>query len=283
MIKKTKIALGVATASLTMAGALVSPQAVADARTDALEAQVNEMSSVMEDMKTELSRVKAESSSSASYGSSSSSSAQVSSKDHQFSVRGGWARSFDNRGSVNGLYGVGEDLLTDVTDKDAFYYGGAIDFNITNDLFGFADGMSFQIEFGVEYAELGDRHDNGFDNLLTAATGPDGVTGGTPTDLQQTVTVNRLRINASPKLRFMNGSKFRPWIIPFGLDINIISPPSDAITVLNTGMNFGAGADFELLPGIVIGADSRYHWTPDDIDGVDTDGFTVGGYVGFKF
>jgi opacity protein-like surface antigen len=81
----------------------------------------------------------------------------------------------------------------------------------------------------------------------------------------------------------MHGSKLRPWIIPLGLDINIISPPSDAVTVLNTGMQFGAGVDYELFRGILLGVDGRYHWAPDDIDGVDTDGFTLGGYVGFKF
>ncbi len=81
----------------------------------------------------------------------------------------------------------------------------------------------------------------------------------------------------------MNGSKFRPWIIPFGIDFNIISPPSDAVTVLNTGMQFGVGADYEIWNGIVGGVDGRYHWTPDDVDGVDTDGFTLGGYVGFQF
>jgi hypothetical protein len=282
MIKKTKIALGIATASITVAGALVSPQVLAQSGTD-LQDQMSEMAVKMEAMQTELDNVRSSSSSSYDGSSERASVAHVASKDHQFIVRGGWARSFDNRGSTEGLFGVGEDLLTDKTDKDAFYYGGAIDFNMNNDFFGLADGVSFGIEFGVEYAELGDRHDNGFDNLLTAATGPDGVTGGEPTDLQQTVTVNRLRINASPKIKFMHGSAFRPWIIPAGLDINIISPPSDAITVLNTGMNFGAGFDFELIPNVVLGADARYHWTPDDIDGVDTDGLTVGGVVGFKF
>ncbi|MDP1969367.1 MAG: hypothetical protein Q8K42_00335, partial [Methylobacter sp.] len=92
-----------------------------------------------------------------------------------------------------------------------------------------------------------------------------------------------LRISASPKIKFMHGSKFRPWLIPVGLDMNIISPPSDAITVLNTGMQFGTGAEYELFKGIVIGADGRYHHSFDDVDGVDTDGFTLGGSVGFKF
>lgn len=81
----------------------------------------------------------------------------------------------------------------------------------------------------------------------------------------------------------MHGSKFRPWLIPVGLDMNIISPPSDAVTVLNTGMQFGAGAEYEVLDGILIGADGRYHHTFDDVDGVDTDGFTLGGSIGFKF
>jgi len=92
-----------------------------------------------------------------------------------------------------------------------------------------------------------------------------------------------LRVSAAPKIKFMHGSKLRPWIIPLGLDLNIISPPSDGVTVLNSGMQFGAGVDYEILPGILAGVDGRYHWTPDDIDGVDTDGFTLGGSVGFAF
>lgn len=300
MIKKTKIALGLATASLALAGALVSPQALAQTeaeviaqKTAALEAQVEQMTTMMQSMQAELSRVKTLAANATDttkvqeldqwMASMKNAPVRIAAKDHLFSVRGGWAHSNDNRGSTAGLFGVGQDILTDETDRDAFYYGGAFDFNINNDLFGLMDGVSFQIEFGVEYAELGDQHDNGFDELLTAATGPGGVTGGVPTNLQQSVTVNRLRINASPKIKFMHGSKLRPWIIPLGLDINIISPPSDAITVLNTGMNFGAGVDMEILPGVVAGVDGRYHWTPDDVDGVDTDGFTVGGKVGFAF
>jgi opacity protein-like surface antigen len=92
-----------------------------------------------------------------------------------------------------------------------------------------------------------------------------------------------LRVSAAPKIKFMGGSKLRPWIIPLGIDFNIISPPSDAVTVLNTGMQFGAGIDYDLFAGIVAGLDGRYHWTPDDIDGIDTDGFTLGGSIGFRF
>ena len=298
MINKTKLALGIATATLTMAGALVSPQAVAGSKSqhhaevagmsnkvDALEAQ-------LQAMQAEISRLRAETNRPRSSAeadkvqeldqwmtSVKSAPVAVVEKDHLFSARGGWMHLNDNRGSTSGLggSGLGEDVLTSGTDKDAFYYGGAIDFNMNNNLFGLMDHTSFLMELGIEYSELGDRKDSGLDNVITTAA------LGQTINLQQSVTVNMLRINASPKIKFMHGSKFRPWLIPVGLDINIISPPSDAVTVLNTGMQFGAGAEYEFLKGIVIGADGRYHHTFDDVDGVDTDGFTLGGSLGFKF
>lgn len=305
MIKKTKIALSVATASLTLAGALVSPQAMAQTqaeanakKTAALEAQVNEMATMMQAMQAELSRVKTITATSTDtakvqeldqwMASVKNAPVQVASKDHIFHVRGGWMHMKNNRGStVDALgagTGVGTDILTSEADEDAFYYGGAIDFNMNNDFFGLMDGVSFGIELGVEYSELGDRKESG---LTRAITTLDAVSAGGSAvgaaNLQQNVTVNMLRVSAAPKIKFMHGSKLRPWIIPVGIDFNIISPPSDAVTVLNTGMQFGAGVEYDLFAGIVAGLDGRYHWTPDDIDGVDTDGFTLGGSVGFHF
>jgi len=293
MIKKTKIALSVATASLTLAGALVSPQAAALTQTEAnakktaaLQEQVNQMATMMQSMQSELTRVKTIAANTADttkvqeldqwMASVKNAPVQVASKDHRFNVRGGWMHMDDNRGSTRTIAGTGagEDLLTSEVDQDAFYYGGAIDFNMNNDLFGMMDGVSFGIELGIEYSELGDRETNGLGLVLA---------GGAAAGAQQDVTVNMLRVSAAPKIRFMEGSKLRPWLIPLGLDLNIISPPSDAVTVLNSGMQFGAGVDYEILPGIMAGVDGRYHWTPDDVDGVDTDGFTLGGSVGFAF
>ncbi|MDO9423428.1 MAG: hypothetical protein Q7T40_04490 [Methylobacter sp.] len=298
MINKTKLALGIATATLTMTGALVSPQAVAGSKSQhhaevaGVSSKVDALEAQLQAMQSEISRLRAETSRPRSSAeadkvqeldqwmtSVKSAPVAVVEKDHVFSARGGWMHLNDNRGSTSGLggSGIGEDVLTSTTDKDAFYYGGAIDFNMNNNLFGLMDHTSFLMELGIEYSELGDRKDNGLDNVITTAA------LGQTVNLQQSVTVNMLRLNASPKIKFMHGSKFRPWLIPVGLDINIISPPSDAVTVLNTGMQFGAGAEYELLKGIVIGADGRYHHTFDDVDGVDTDGFTLGGSLGFKF
>ena len=66
-------------------------------------------------------------------------------------------------------------------------------------------------------------------------------------------------VSASPKIKFMQGSKLRPWIIPAGLDFNVISPPSDAATYLDVGVQFGAGVEYEIIPGLKFGIDGRYH------------------------
>ncbi|EGW23614.1 hypothetical protein [Methylobacter tundripaludum] len=281
MINKTKLALGIAAATLTMTGALVSPQAMAVSKADrvaeAANNKVDALEAQMQAMQAELSRLRAETSRPRSSADASkvqeldqwmnsvkSAPVKVAEKDHLFSVRGGWMHFNDNRdGNSATLGNTGPNATTFSADRDAHYYGGAIDFNMNNDLFGLMDHTSFGIEFGVEYAQLGHSKPNGL--------------GG------QQANVNQLRINASPKIKFMHGNKFRPWLIPAGLDINIISPPSQAITVLSTGMQFGTGAEYEILKGIVIGADGRYHKAFNSVDGVDTDGFTLGGSVGFKF
>jgi len=291
MIKKTKIALSVATASLTLAGALVSPQAAAQTqaeanakKTAALQEQVNQMATMMQSMQSELTRVKTIAANATDttkvqeldqwMASMKNAPAQPLVKEHAFTVRGGWMHFDDNRtGTSTGGLGA----LT--VDKDAYYYGGAIDFNMNNDLFGMMDGTSFGIELGIEYAHLGDKKNNA-NSLNPVASG---ALNTSITVVNQTADVNQLRVSAAPKIKFMHGSKLRPWLIPVGLDINIISPPSNAITVLNTGMQFGAGVDYEILPGIIAGADGRYHHTFDTLDGVSTDGFTLGGSIGFKF
>jgi len=291
MIKKTKIALSVATATLTLAGALVSPQAAAQTqaeanakKTAALQSQVEQMATMMEAMQAELSRVKTIAASAADttkvqeldqwMASMKNAPAQVAAKDHAFIVRGGWMHFNENR---DGTGTLGNNVNPNFgADKDAFYYGGAIDFNMNNDFFGMADGVSFGIELGIEYAHLADGKENGATHVTNAA-------GLTTNAAVEQADVNQLRVSAAPKIKFMHGSKLRPWLIPVGLDINIISPPSSSITVLNTGMQFGAGVDYELIDNVILGVDGRYHWSPDDIDGVDTDAFTLGGFVGFKF
>jgi hypothetical protein len=53
--------------------------------------------------------------------------------------------------------------------------------------------------------------------------------------------------------------------------------------VLNPGLMFGGGADYRLWKDIFIGVDARYHLTGGASDGVNTDGYTAGGYIGIGF
>ncbi len=300
-LNKTQLALGIAAATLSMA--MVAPaqaadnkaERVADAaarKAEALELQMQQMADQMAAMQAELSRVKSSSAQASTesakvqeldhwMASMKSAPAASTSKDNLVAVRGGWSKLDHARANTNSVLTDGG-LLSNNTNADGYYFGGAFDFNVNNDLFGMMDDTSFMIEFGFEYAQYG--------------TGANTLTNGTLTALQtansQTIALNghngtstdaRLRINASPKIKFMHGSKFRPWLIPVGLDVNILGVPSNAVSVLNAGMNFGAGAEYDLFRGIVIGADTRYHYMTSKIDGTPNNGFTAGGYVGFKF
>ncbi|WP_026603091.1 hypothetical protein [Methylomonas sp. 11b] len=297
---KTKLALGVAAATLTMAGAFIAPQAqaagssaerVADAaarKTEALEAQMQQMADQMQAMQAELSRVKSSTSSSTAasakvqeldqwMASVKSTPAQASAKDNLVAVRGGWQALDHARGSTvfpthNGAF------LSNNQNNEGFYFGGAFDFNVNNDLFGLMDDTSFEVELGIEYAQYG----TGANTVSSGYVVPSLGNATAITDNTQ-ATDARLRINASPKIKFMHDSKLRPWIIPVGLDINILGVPSNAVSVLNAGMNFGAGAEYDIFRGIVLGSDVRYHYSTSKLDGTPTDGFSAGGYLGFKF
>jgi hypothetical protein len=313
---KTKLALGVAAATLTMAGAFIAPQAqaagssaerVADAaarKTEALEAQMQQMADQMQAMQAELSRVKSSSASSTAasakvqeldqwMASVKSTPAQASAKDNLVAVRGGWSALDHARGNASPL--TDGALLSNNRNNEGFYVGGAFDFNVNNDLFGLMDDTSFAIELGLEYSQFGTGENTLTNGTLSAlASNPDGAlalgdaNGGNYSVVNLNgksgrATDSRLRINASPKIKFMHDSKLRPWIIPIGLDINILGVPSNAVSVLNTGLNFGAGAEYDLFRGIVLGTDVRYHYSTSKLDGTPTDGFNAGGYVGFKF
>ncbi len=295
---KTQLALSIAAASLSVA--IVAPAQAADSKaervadaaarkTEALESQMQQMAEQMQAMQAELSRVKSSS------AQASAESAKVQeldnwmasvkaapeanrSKDNLVAVRGGWTTLDQDRGSSTFPTHKGA-FLSDNQNNDGFYFGGAFDFNVNNDLFGLMDGTSFGIELGIEYAQYGTGHNTLTQGYYTNAAGA----GQFVSTDNTSATDARLRINASPKIKFMHGSKLRPWIIPVGLDINILGVPSNAVSVLNAGMNFGAGVDYEIWRGIVIGADTRYHYSTSTLDGTPTDGLNAGGYVGFKF
>lgn len=307
-LNKTQLALAITAATLSLA--IVAPAQAADTRadrvadaaarkTEALEAQMQQMADQMQAMQAELSRVKSSSAQASTeaakvqeldswMASMKSAPAAVKTKDNMVFFRGGYAHPDNKRGGTvdptnNTLLQSNRNgqLVGPITDSDAWYFGAGFDFSLNDDLFGLMDGTEVLAELNVEYKELADKQANGLSRTALATIGQ--TSDSTLTLNTQSATVNQLTVSASPKIKFMKGSKFRPWLIPVGFDINIISPPSDAITYLNPGIQFGAGADYNLWKNLYAGADVRYHYTPDDTDGVRTDGITAGGYLGIGF
>jgi hypothetical protein len=290
---KTQLALSIAAATLSMA--MIAPQVQAaspsvalqmadDAsqKADALQTQMQQMADQMKAMQAELDRVKATTAKAADastkvqeldqwMASVKSTPEAASAKDNLVAVRGGWEQLDHARATNFGGLNPGG-VLSSNANPSGYYFGGAFDFNVNNDLFGLVDDTSFMVELGFEYSQYG----TGKNTLSATYAGGGVVNPSTSTDA-------RLRLNASPKIKFMHGSKLRPWIIPIGLELNILGVPSNAVSVLNSGMQFGGGAEYDIFRGIVLGTDVRYHYATSTIDGVATNGVSAGGYVGFKF
>jgi hypothetical protein len=209
-------------------------------------------------------------------------------KDNMMFFRGGYGHSNTTRGGTldpTSVPGVASNpngvAVGRINDKDAWYIGAGFDFSVNNNLFGLLDNTEVLTEMMFDYKQYAKRSNNG---LSAAEVGVVNTLGyNLPAANTQTATINQFTLAASPKIKFMKGSAFRPWLIPVGLEINVISPPSNAITVLNPGMQFGLGADYKIWKDLYVGADARYHYSASKVDGVNTNGLTAGGYLGLGF
>ncbi len=176
--------------------------------------------------------------------------------------------------------------------KDGWYFGAGFDFRLSEDAFGFHDGTEILAELMFEYKEF-DRLNSAANPLGTVvASATDGAPAGVTADgivthadfTTGSVSVTQFTLTASPKIKFMKGSKFRPWVAPVGFALHVISPPSEGVTVLEPSMHFAIGADYNLWKNIYVGADFRYNLTfGKTLDGTDVDGLTTGAYLGIGF
>ncbi|MSR17414.1 MAG: porin family protein [Methylococcaceae bacterium] len=207
------------------------------------------------------------------------------SKDNMVFFRGGYGYNVDKRGGTldpTNANGVGT-INGAISNRDAWYFGAGFDFSVNDNLFGMMQGTEVLAELMFDYKQLGERKANGLTaGVTTLIPAASTALGGGGVN-SQTATVNSLSLAASPKIKFLKGHNFRPWLIPAGFELSIISPPSDAITVLNPGMMFGAGADYKIWKDIYAGADVRWHQSFDNLDGINTNGLTAGGYLGLGF
>ncbi|MEO7559100.1 MAG: porin family protein [Nitrosospira sp.] len=289
---KTRLSISGAAASFVIVMATVAPQASAqDARAEALERSLKQLEVSMQAIRSELNQLKSESArdthklmkieeKSTSMEkrqaaearkvtkieeAAASGEKRPGGKSHMLFFRGGFAHSNEFRNGVSiqsgGLGGAGGQA-----DRDAWYIGAGFDFNLTNDAWGLMPKTSVMSEVMFEYKEYGSK-----------------VRGNALPAPGAGVNVSQFTLTAAPKIKFLEGYRFRPWIIPAGLGIHVISPPSESITVLIPGVMFGAGADYRIWKDFFVGVDARYHLTSGRTDGIKIDGVTAGGYLGVGF
>jgi len=197
-------------------------------------------------------------------------------KQNMVFFRGGFAHSAQHR---NGLVFQSDVVplgVQDRPDKNAWYFGAGFDWNLTDDVWGLAQRTNVLAELMFEYKQFS-SHVQG--NAL--ANMPSQLAGGSLNP--HSVTVSQLSIYASPKIKFMEGYRLRPWIIPAGFGMHIVSPPGESASFFIPGVVFGGGVDYRLWKDFYVGVDARYHVTGGKKDGIDVDGLTAGGYLGIGF
>lgn len=285
MSKKVKALV----ASAIATGALFSGIAQADSAAD-LEKRLKQMEADMRVLRGELSNVK---SSTAAASQRSTASSSSSAKKNMVFFRGGYTKYSHGRSSElltgNGTGGLGNGLPSVPADdvEDGWYAGAGLDFHLSDNTFGLWDGAEVAAELMFDYKNFGSTYNPLVGNYVGSVVG---LGAGADNFMKNQVTM--FSLSASPKLKFMPGSAFRPWVIPFGLAVHVISPPSAGVTVLNPGLMVGAGADYQIWNNIYAGMDFRYNFTGNDLrynstgnvlHGVNTDGFTTGAYLGIGF
>lgn len=300
-LKKTYTSCAIAAATLSIAGALVSPQAFAGSKADRVaEAAINKVDALeaqLQAMQAEINSLRAAAAPQTDakvqeldewMQQVKSAPVKVDTKDNMVFFRGGYARNDHKRDGVSIYSDVAGSQLGfpgQNGDNEGWYMGAGFDFSVNDNLFGLMDDTEVLAELMFDWKEFSTATQGNVlaqDPTWLAANQLIGPIppGAIPT---REVSVSQFTISAAPKIKFMKGSDFRPWIIPVGMAFHVISPPSESITVFNPGVMFGGGADYKVWKDIYVGVDGRYHLTGGAGDGVNTDGFTAGGYVGLGF
>lgn len=193
-------------------------------------------------------------------------------------------RVFFRGGYVGATSDRGGEVFTDVfgasgrNDGNSGYYVGAgTDLMLTRDLWGMMKGIAVAGEIGVEYKRFNSQ------TVLEAVPSTCAAAGVATCSLRtNTVQLTMLTVDVAPKIKFMQGSDFQPWLIPVGLDFHVISPPSNASNYLDIGVQFGAGAEYRIWKELWLGVDGRFHLASNQTNTVNNFG-TVGSYLAIGF
>jgi len=185
--------------------------------------------------------------------------------------RGGFAGATSDRS--NELFTDGHNFAGSNGGSHGYYVGAGEDIMLTKDLWGMMKGIAVVGEIGVEFKRFNSR------TIANSDTAP--VTAVSNAGLGKT-QITMLTVDIAPKVKFMQGTDFQPWVIPVGLDFHVISPPSNQTTVLDIGVQFGTGAEYRIWKELWLGVDGRFHLASNQTNSVNNFG-TVGTYVAIGF
>ena len=196
---------------------------------------------------------------------------------NQVFFRGGWAGMTSDRSG---------EVFTDVfgnasrrnDGQNGYFVGGGLDLVLSKDVWGMMSKTWALGEIGVEFK----RFNSNTVTVAVPTTCAAAIPGGPCPVTTNKVQITMLTVDIAPKIKFMEGSRLRPWIIPIGLDFHVISPPSNATTVLDIGVQFGAGAEYRIYKAFHLGLDGRFHLASGQTQTTNNFG-TVGAYVGISF
>lgn len=185
--------------------------------------------------------------------------------------RGGYAGLNSGRGGE--LFTDGHNTAGQNDGTGGYYIGAGTDLMLTRDLWGMMKGIGIVGEIGVEYKR--------FNSQTVANSDTTTVTGVSNAGLSK-VQLTMLTVDVAPKVKFMQGTDFQPWVIPVGLDFHVISPPSNQTQYLDIGVQFGAGVEYRIWKELWLGMDARYHLASGATNTVNNYG-TAGAYLGIGF
>jgi hypothetical protein len=210
-------------------------------------------------------------------------------RGHQVFFRGGWVgmNSGRDRELFTDVHGAGQNLGLSGNNNgtNGWYLGAGLDQLMHKNLFGI-QGMSLVGEVGLEFKRLASSQTINTGNLGGGQTNSPNapatlglvVNKTTPSTTQITM----LTVDVAPKLKFRDGSKLRPWVIPIGLDFHVISPPSNQTNYLDIGVQFGGGVEYNVWGPFNLGLDARYHLAANMTNTVNNYG-TIGTYLGILY
>ena len=199
---------------------------------------------------------------------------------NMIAFKGGFMRLDSDRS--NSLFtDAGNPLGTGLNNsQNGWYVGAWLDLALSKDAWGMMNGTWAVGEIGLQFNRISSKVVTNTGNIGVGTTPPAGlqVTSTSPS-LQQ---LTMITIDIAPKLKFMEGSPFRPWLIPVGLDLHVISPPSNQTQYLDVGVQFGAGFEYQVWKAFKLGMDARYHLTA-NMTNTSNSYFQVGPYIGIAF